>query len=45
MSQLTKKTNDPNDKSIDLQSIAKALSSKGGAGGILGALGGFLGKK
>ncbi len=45
MSQLAKKTNDPNDKSIDLQSIAKTLASKGGAGGILGALGGLLGKK
>lgn len=45
LSQLSKKTNDPNDKSIDLQSIAKALSSKGGAGGLLGALGGLLGKK
>jgi hypothetical protein len=45
MSQLAKKTNDPNDKSIDLQTIAKALSGKGGAGGILGALGGLLGKR
>jgi ribonucleotide reductase alpha subunit len=45
MSQLAKKTNDPNDKSIDLKSIAKTLSSKGGAGGLLGTLGGLLGKR
>lgn len=45
LSQLSRKTNDPNDKSIDLQSIAKALTSKGGAGGLLGALGGLLGRR
>lgn len=39
MSQLVSKTNDPNDKSFDLNSIMGAL---GGSGGIGGMLGGFL---
>jgi uncharacterized protein YidB (DUF937 family) len=45
LGQLSRKTNDPNDKSIDLQSITKVLSGKGGLGSVLGSLGGLLGKK
>jgi len=45
LGQLSRKTNDPNDKSIDLQSITKVLSGKGGLGSVLGSLGGLMGKK
>ena len=45
LGQLSRKTNDPNDKSIDLQSITKVLSGKGGLGSVLGSLGGLFGKK
>ncbi|MBN1144158.1 MAG: DUF937 domain-containing protein [Bacteroidales bacterium] len=49
LSKLIKKTNDPNDKSINLESIIGSLaagkSGVGGLGGILGSLKGLLGSR
>ncbi len=42
LSSLSKKTNDPNDNSFDMDDILKTLK---GGGGILGSLKGMLGKK
>lgn len=43
VSQLTSKTNDPNDSSFDLQGIIGSLTGGEGAGGIFGKLKGLIG--
>jgi uncharacterized protein YidB (DUF937 family) len=44
MSKLVGKTNDPNDKSIDIEGVIGSLTGKGG-GDVLGSLKGLFGGK
>ena len=39
MESFTKKTNDPNDSSFDMEGIMKSIGGTGGIGGMLGGLG------